>query len=405
MTITTLNRNLIASLPKDVEGYWWDDSLTGFGFIQRFSKRRNAMQRYFVAQYKFSGRQRKIRIGDLAKLSVDQARRIALKHFGTILNGTDPQAVKEAERAELARPTLEAAVQKYLDAQRDRVRPKSLVAMTAYLSGDRYFPNLHRLLLHTVTRDHIAPSLVRIAENSGTSSSGRARAILSSFFAWCMVQGLCASNPVLQTEAVEGNDSRERVLTNAELAAIWNACDGNDDYSKIIRLLILSGTRRQEIGGLKWSELDLDAGTLTVAAERSKNGRKHILTLPEAALKIIRAVEQVPGRDYLFGDHAEGFRIWPHAKAKLDAKLGAMAAFTVHDIRRTFATGMADVIKVAPHVVEAMLNHVAKKTRVQQTYNRATYADERKEALELWAAHVEALASGKTNVVPLRRVG
>jgi integrase len=363
------------------------------------------MQRYFVAQYKFAGRQRKIRIGDLAKLNVDQARKIALKHFGTILNGTDPQAVKEAERAELARPIFEAAVQKYLDAQRDRVRPKSLIAMQMYLSGPRYFPNMHKLLLHTVTRDHIAPNLTRIAANSGTASSSRSRAILSSFFAWCMTEGMCASNPVLLTAPPDENESRERVLTNAELVAIWNACGGADDYSKIVRLLILTGARRQEIGGLRWSEVDFEEGTVTIPAERAKNGRTHIMRVPEAALAIIRSVPRREGRDQLFGERGDGYRIWAHAKAKLDERLGAsVQAWTVHDIRRTFATYCGDVIKVDPHVVEALLNHVAKKTRDAQTYNRATYSDERADALESWAKHVANLVAGKI-VVPLRRVG
>src|SRR5262249_33575970 len=99
----------------------------------------------------------------------------------------------------------------------------------------------------------------------------------------------------------------EHVLSNAELAKLWNAC-GDDDHGRILKLLILLGSRRQEVGGMRWSEFDLDAGTWTLPVERSKNHRSHTIVLPPAALAIIEAVPRT-SRDHLFGDRAEGFSL------------------------------------------------------------------------------------------------
>ena len=117
------------------------------------------------------------------------------------------------------------------------------------------------------------------------------------------------ANPVDGSHRPDGPAARDRVLSNDELVAIWRAC-GDDDYGGIVRLLILLGSRRQEIGGMRWSELDLDAGTWALPAARAKNNRAHTITLPPAALDIIWAVLRST-RDNLFGDRAsDGFTNW-----------------------------------------------------------------------------------------------
>src|SRR5262249_5429736 len=140
--------------------------------------------------------------------------------------------------------------------------------------------------------------------------------------------------------------------TTDELARVWRAC-GDDDHGRIIRLLICLGARRQEIGGLAWSELDLESPqpTWTLPAARSKNGRAHTLPLMSMALEIIRSVPRMVSRDRLFGSRADyGFSSWPQGKRSLDQRCG-VENFTIHDLRRSTATGLAD-LGVAPHVIE-----------------------------------------------------
>ena len=162
------------------------------------------------------------------------------------------------------------------------------------------------------------------------------------------------------------------MLSDAELIAIWRACR-DSSYGRIIKLLTLTGCRREEVGGACWSEFDLERGTWTIPAARSKNGKQHILHLPAPALDTITAIERVDGRDHLFGGAADrGFQRWSASKRELDAR-SRVSGWTVHDVRRTVATRMAD-IGIQPHVIEAVLNHQSGHKRGPAgVYNKSSY--------------------------------
>jgi integrase len=401
MTILNLNRASIASLPA-IEGKWWDTGLKGFGYLQRKSTSGELM-RSFIIQYRFNRIQRKIKLGDASKINADQARKIAIKLFGQILDGTDPQAVKEAERIEAAKLTFAEGVEQYLAMKATEIRESSLRTAKLYLSGAAYFPTLHRKAIDSITNADIAPHLDRISRQSGTASAGRARAHLSSLFMWALRRGHCHENPVLQTEAPKAEAERNRALSGDELRTVWNAC-GDDDYGRIVRLLILTGCRREEIGGLRWSEIDLGKNpTITIPGDRSKNHRAHTLPLSGMALEIIRSIPQREGRDHLFGSRGDGFKIWAHGKRALLNSTGAMADWRLHDLRHTLSTGLHE-LGVEPHHVEAILNHVSgHKDGVAGRYNHATYKAQIAQALARWADHVQSIVTGKpVKVVPLR---
>jgi integrase len=187
------------------------------------------------------------------------------------------------------------------------------------------------------------------------------------------------------------------VLTDRELAAIWNACD--DSSGRIVRLMILTACRRQEIGGLKWSEIDTDRGSVTIDAARTKNHRSLTLTLPPAALAILASVPR-RGEAVFSGDDA--FQSWSALKARLDVVSG-VSAWVFHDLRRSAATKMAD-LGVQPHVIEQILNHQSGHKRGPAgIYNRSSYDREVRAALALWGEHVLAIVEGRASkVVPLR---
>jgi integrase len=213
---------------------------------------------------------------------------------------------------------------------------------------------------------------------------------------------------------------RERVLSDGELAEVWRAA-GDDTYGTIVRLLILTGQRREEIGGLRWSEIDFTTQTIGLPAERTrngrartKNGRAHEVPLSEPAMRLITATPRRLDRDFVFGTGANGFGGYSVPKRALDQRIaevrqaaGAeepMAPWVLHDLRRSLATGLGERLGVLPHVVEAILHHVdGHKRGVAGVYNRASYDKEKRAALAMWAAHVVALVEGRsTNVVPLR---
>jgi len=110
-----------------------------------------------------------------------------------------------------------------------------------------------------VTRSDVSSAINKITVASGAHSASRARVHLSASYTWCMVNGHCESNPVLNSVIPKTRASRDRVLSDSELAAIWNVCNMNTDFGRIVRLLILSGCRSQEIGSLRWSEIHNDA--------------------------------------------------------------------------------------------------------------------------------------------------
>ena len=198
---------------------------------------------------------------------------------------------------------------------------------------------------------------------------------------------------MIGTERLKNGKPRERVLSDAELAEIWKAC-GDDDHGKIVRLLILTACRRQEIGGMAWSEIDREHGTWCLPESRSKNKTAHTLPLLPMMSSIIEAVPHMANRDQLFGlRRADGFSGWERGKTALDARLD-LAAWTLHDIRRTCATRMAD-IGVAPHIIEQILNHQSgHRSGVAGIYNRSSYEREVRTALLLWHDHVHATVEG-----------
>ena len=142
-----------------------------------------------------------------------------------------------------------------------------------------------------------------------------ARAQLRALFSWALAQGLCESNPVIGTTQPKGSKPRERVLSDAELAAIWKAC-GDDDHGRCIQLLILTGCRRQEIGGMAWPEFDFERGTWTLPAARSKNKRAHVLPLMPAMLDIIKAVPRMAAPRSVVRPRAAAASPWSRGKAR-----------------------------------------------------------------------------------------
>jgi integrase len=191
--------------------------------------------------------------------------------------------------------------------------------------------------------------------------------------------------------------SRERVLTDDELKAIWRACP-DSDFGAIVKLLILTSQRRTEIGSLRWNEVDLERATISLPVERTKNKRAHVVPLSPPVLEILKAKQQSRGAT-LFGITDKGFTDWSKSKAALDTRITGLTGWRLHDLRRTTVTGMAG-LGIQPHIIEAVINHVSgHKGGVAGIYNRAAYDKEKRAALDLWAEHVMALVESRKGVV------
>jgi integrase len=207
---------------------------------------------------------------------------------------------------------------------------------------------------------------------------------------------LVETNPVVNTnKAVEGG-SRTRILSKGELRSIWNAL-ADDDFGDIVKLLALTGQRRDEIGSLRWDEVDLDNALISLPPERTKNRRSHNIPLSPLALAIMKKRHGV--HDYVFGKRGTGYQGWSGSKELLDQRV-SIADWRLHDLRRTMSTVMHDELGIAPHVVEAVLNHVTgHRSGVAGTYNRALYTREKATALARWADYLIAAVEERESTV------
>ena len=212
---------------------------------------------------------------------------------------------------------------------------------------------------------------------------------LSTFFTFAVKEGLTDLNPITATGKASEGPSRDRVLTEAELARLY-AMLADDIFSDILRTLILTAQRRTEIGSLKWNEIDLERGLIILPPTRSKNNRQHSLPISSQVRAILE--RQPSTNEWVWG---RDFTSWSIYKAKLDTKLNGMAPWCLHDLRRTATTMMADH-GVLPHVLEAILNHVSgHKSGVAGIYNRARYEGEMSTALQSWADYIDSLRQVK----------
>jgi integrase len=381
--MTRLNRAVVEGfkIPPGKESVIaWDSALPGFGV------RINAGgTRSFVAQYRNgSGTTKRISLGRYEAMSIDDARKLARSTLAKATTGSDPAEERAKARA-AASITMGSVADAYLKAVASRLKPRSHQEVSRHLT--KHWGPLRPSPVHQVKRADVATVLRDIAGTRGEIAANRARASLSAMFTWGMGEGMVEANPVIGTNKSADERSRDHVLTDAELRAVWRGCR-DDHHGRIVRLLILTGQRRDEVGGMALSEIHGDLWS--IPGERTKNRLPHDVALSPLALELVYLGPQRLGRDLLFGTRGNGFSGWSKAKAELDARIKAngesVRPWRLHDLRRTTATGMA-ALGVLPHVIEALLNHISgHRAGVAGIYNRHAYAAEKRAALEIWAS-------------------
>jgi len=377
---------------RKTDHIFFDDDDRGFGL-----RVRDTGSKIWVYQYSRNNKTRRMSIGVWPTMSPAQAREQVRKLSAERRLGADPAhdlAVRQVDKESFAN-----VVALYLQAKKPDLRERTYTETERYLTGDSKSSakSLNARPLALITQSEITDLLDRVAKDSGKPTSNRLRANLAAMFTWAMQRGKVTANPVMLTEK-RAEQSRDRVLADHELAAIWNALP-EGDFGTIVKLLMLTGQRRAEIGGLRWSEIDMRQGQINLPGERTKNGHPHFVPLSEPVRTILQTQPHI--RDHVFGrgDSADGFAGWSAAKRALDASLPKLEPWTLHDLRRTMATGMGE-LGVQPHIIEAAINHQSgHKAGVAGTYNRANYHAERKVALDKWAAHIMALVTKRPFVV------
>jgi integrase len=309
------------------------------------------------------------------------ARDAAVKVLRTVSEGHDPA------QQSLRHGSIEDVVAHFLEQHCKDYRPRSRKE-TERLLRVNVLPKWKGRRIEEITRADVRAILANLVETPVVAN--RVHSVLSILFRWAVEHDLVAASPVAGVRAPNKETARDRVLNDDELKAVWQAADKEGHpFGTIVQLLILTGQRRGEVAGMQWSELDLESGLWTLPRERVKNGRRHEVPLPRQAIEILR--NEVPriGDKYVFTINGTGaFGAFSKARGRLNVKI---PAWTVHDLRRTVASGMAS-LGANLVVIEKILNHVSGSLAgIVGVYQRHEYAEEKRAALQLWADHVDQL--------------
>lgn len=396
--------------------------------------------RMFILQWTDQATGRKVRepIGAWGSITVDQARHASRVRLGRVAQGLNPKTERERVKAEdklrreaearaqqEARFTLQALIDDWsrlhLSSRRERYATEAIRALS--VAFEEYLPAPAAAL----TRSQVLEVLDALATAGKAPIAARTMAYGRACYGWAVKRGRLVTNPFQGLPAVAGGaPARDRVLSDAEVGAIWRAAEGlGFPFRQVFRLLLLTAQRREEVAGMAWSELSQDLSVWTLPKERSKNGRAHIVHLSAAAVAELSSVRRIGERDLVFTVTGKtppsGF-----SKAKLalaeamakeaigpalpareeDKSPAANPDWRFHDFRRTAVTWLAGA-GFPPHVADRLLNHVTGAIQgVAAVYQRHDFLAERKAASEAWAAHVLACAEGKPspgNVVSMTR--
>lgn len=272
-----------------------------------------------------------------------------------------------------------------------------------------------------VTRADVRAVIDGMVERGAGSAANNTLAYLSKFFNWCAENDLLEIPPTDRMKKPAPTVTGERTLSEGKIKEVWEAFGAEGGaFCDVFKLLLLTGQRRGEVAGMRWAELsdlDGDAPAWEIPSDRTKNGRPHIVPLSLEAVRIIRARPVVGDGGFLFTTTgATPVSAFSKSKERLDGRIARarakaeeapMPGWTLHDLRRTMVTMMNERLRIAPHVVEACVNHVSggAKAGVAGVYNKALYMEDRRRALEAWATYLGGLINPKdtTNVVKLRK--
>jgi len=364
---------------------WFDDIVHGFGV-----RKRAGGAATWIYQYKRGCKRRRLTFGDVGVMSIKEARSKAKDYRAQVRQGGDPAADTHARRfAE----TFHALKARYLEWQATMLRRGRFDQVKRHLNV--HCQPLHKFPVRRINERMIADRLRTIANNSGALISNRVRSTLSHMFSWGIGEGLAAHNPVADANEPE-QEARERILSDAELKIVWNALE-NDRYSTIVKLLILTIQRENEIVGLRWSEIDFERDLIVLPGERTENGRPHNVPIARTARELLESQKKTD-RKLVFGRGGSPFSGWSRSRAALEQRIRqqtkkALPHWTLNDLRRTGARRMAE-IGIVPHVIGAVLNQVSKQQAdVAGIDNRAV--DGKAQALARWDEHIAGLLMGR----------
>lgn len=355
-----------------------DKLLPGLYLVVQPSGRRS-----FALRTRILNKPVKLTLGQYPALKIEDARAKAREELKRIHAGEDPRDARAVSRANTvaavvdefvtryARPRLKAWREVEVRLKRDLVR--------AY--GDRPIASLGRA------------DLVRLLDEMGDrgvkQGANRLLAHARRMLGWAVERGIVEANVALGIKPPAKEVTRDRVLSDHELAAVWRACgEMGFPFGPLFRLMIATAQREGEVAALRWPDVELERAEWVLPREATKADRAHTVPLSDLAIEVLGTLPRLHDEALAFSTTGltppSG---WSRAKARLDG-LSDVTGWRLHDLRRTAASTMAR-LGHPPHVVAAVLNHAPGTVMgITAVYNRHRYDDEKRAALDAWARHV-----------------
>ncbi len=377
-------------------------------------------------RYRAGGRDSKryrMKIGTFPEMGLTEARKSARVHIGKSLSGENPAAGKKHETQKRITGGKDIAwlldewIKRHCN---ENVKPKTTDNYRQILTT-HFLPQCADMPISSITKRDIINVLDNIKDEASAGMAERVRLYASAMFNWAASEDIIDVPPTYALKARAKIQSRERVLSDDEVRAVWKACGeyrrGESSYGPFIRMLIITGQRRSEIAAMCRQDIDLDKVRYTIPAERNKSGRTHDVPLSAQALRIIEprldenCAHLFPASRARFVDINTPDMIlldkpmsgWGKMKKQLD-EMSGVTDWRLHDIRRTVGTNLAE-LEVPRLTISRILNH--KEGGVTSIYDRHSYFKEKLAALELWGRRLDQILTpdGGENVVPLKQRG
>ena len=362
----------------------------------------------YVAQYTFAGSKRRVPLGSCSAISLAAAREAVRAILGDAARGVDTAMGRKAKlKAAADVVTLAEMIDGWDKLHLSARRANYSRAATRALRR-AFARHLDRAAV-SLDRAAVVRVLDGLSKDDKTAMAGALARYGSALYGWAIRRGTLSENP-FERVPVAPTVRRERVVSDDEINWIWAGTEGPGAFNGIVRALLLTGQRREEVAGMTWDEIAPDLSVWTIPASRAKNGVAHMVPLSPQAQTVLRAAPRVKReadglRDLVFPGEPGVFSGWSKSKARLDGRSG-VSGWTLHDLRRTTATGLQK-LGVRLEVTESVLNHVSgSRAGIVGVYQRHEWAEEKRAALNAWGEHMAAIVEGRTaadSVTRLRR--
>jgi integrase len=350
----------------------------------------------WAVRYRHHGQPRKFTLGAFPAIDLRAARDLGAKALRAVAEGRDPG--HERAQARASQPdSIEVVAAQFIERHCQRVNRPKTARETKRLLRRNVLPRWRGRSVDSITRRDVFDVLDRMVDAGAPIEANRVLAATRKMFAWAVARDIIAASPCAGVKPPSPEQPRDRVLNDDELRLVWLAADQIGwPFGPLVQLLALTGQRRDEVARMRWEEIDLENRLWTLPTERTKNNKRHEVPLSVPAVDILKSAPRLAGSDLIFTTNgATPVSGYSKAKRALDALLAPDTPhWTLHDLRRTCASGMARLGINLP-VIEKVLNHASGSfAGIVGVYQKHSFADEKRRALEAWGRHIQKLARG-----------